>query len=105
MIEIPDSSKKEYRADFEAYEVMWIRITGKERPEAKTAKLPMTRDDGNLVSEMYDFMSKEKITPLFTMSSGGGCYHGLFTIPDGEKLVRWLHDHGGLQFGCYSSGG
>ena len=92
------------RVSFQAYEVMWIKIEGKIRPEAATSRLPMTRDDGNLISEMRDFMGKQEIFPLSIMLIGGGCFQGLFTVPDGEKMVKWLNEHGGYDVSSYEEG-
>jgi hypothetical protein len=81
------------KVTFEAYEVAWIRVKGKERPEAKTANLPMTLDDEGLISKMYKFLDQENISPLLIMHSGGGAFNGLFTTIDGEKVEKWLKEN------------
>jgi hypothetical protein len=91
------------RATFEAYEVMWIEITGSCRSEEESFKM-MAFDDGGLISELQEFMKKEKVMPLKITNHSGGKFGALFPVQSGEKVMEWLKANGAIQSGNYSGG-
>ena len=74
---------------FDAQNVVWVRIANPERDPWKISEV-----DHKTITRFMDWLWKQQIFPAFTTSTGAGQWHGAFFLDDWEVVWAWLRENG-----------